>query len=178
MKNWFSATRTTSAPLGQRNLTGPERTTFIVYDKADERKVRAKLGLFEESTHKARRSWRSFDFTSTFAQWMAALDYRESYFASPHRLSLKLRTGFVTFAAEQLRSVLVDPQIDENTVVAVHGVAALYGFARLSAILDEVKSDIRGQLLVLFPGSWENNNYRLLGCPRWLELSRNTDHPL
>ena len=93
---------------------------------------------------------------------MAGLDYRETYFVSPQRLSLKLRTQFVEFAAAQLRSVLTATDVDTDTVVAVHGAGAFYGFARLSAVLDLVKADIRGQLLVLFPGSWENNNYRLL----------------
>jgi hypothetical protein len=149
------------APL-PRNLTGAERTTFVVYDKTDERKLRAKLGLFEEAAHNAGRRWRTFDYTPVFAHWMAELDYRDTYFVSPHRLSIKLRKHFLTFAAEQLRALLIADDVDENTVIAVHGVGTLYGFVRLSEVLDLVKSDIRGQLLVLFPGSWENNNYRLL----------------
>lgn len=150
-----------AAPM-PRNLTGSERTAFVVYDKADERKLRAKLGLFEEAVRNAGCSWRAFDFTSVFARWMAGLDYRETYFVSPQKLSLKLRTHFLTFAAAQLRAVLIAQDVDADTVVAVHGVGTLYGFVRLSAVLDLVKTDIRGQLLVLFPGSWENNNYRLL----------------
>lgn len=144
------------------NLTGAERTTFIVYDKADERKLRAKVDLFEEAAHRAGRSWRAFDFTPIFARWMATLDYRETYFNSPPKLSIKLRKHFLTHAAEQLRAALLAKGVDENTVVAVHGVGALYGFARLSEVLDLVRTDIRGQLLVLFPGTWDNNNYRLL----------------
>jgi len=149
------------APL-PRNLTGGERTTFVVYDKTDERKVRAKLGLFEEAAHNAGRQWRAFDFTAVFARWMASVDYRDTYFVSPQRLSIKLRKHFPAFAADLLRAVLNADDVDENTVVAVHGVGALYGFARLSEVLDLVKTEIRGQMLVLFPGSWENNNYRLL----------------
>ena len=150
-----------AAPL-PRNLTGSERTTFVVYDKADERKLRAKLGLFEEAARNAGRAWRAFNFTPVFSRWMAGLDYRDTYFVSPQKLSLKLRTHFVKFAAEQLRSVLTASDVDADTVVAAHGVGTLYGFARLSGVLDLVKNDIRGQLLVLFPGSCENNNYRLL----------------
>ena len=150
-----------SAPV-PRNLTGAERTTFVVYDKTDERKLRAKVSLFEEAAIKAGRTWRAFDFTPVFARWMTELDYRDTYFVSPKKLSIKLRSHFLTFAAEQLRAVLIADEVDDNTVVAVHGVAALYGFVRLSEVLDLVKSDIRGQMLVLFPGSWDNNNYRLL----------------
>jgi len=150
-----------AAPL-PTNLTGSERTTFIVYDKADERKLRAKVDLFEEATRRAGRTWRSFDFTPVFARWMTSLDYQETYFNSPPKLSIKLRKHFLSHAAEQLRAVLAAEEVDTNTVVAVHGVGALYGFVRLSEVLDLVKTDIRGQLLVLFPGTWENNNYRLL----------------
>lgn len=145
-----------------RHLTGAERTTFVVYDKMEERKLRAKLGLFEEAAHHAGRTWHAFDFSTVFATWMASLDYRDTYFASPQKLSVKLRTHFPAFAAEQLRTVLNSPDVGSDTVVAVHGVGTLYGLARLSGILDLVTAEIHCHLLVLFPGSWENNNYRLL----------------
>ncbi len=50
----------------------------------------------------------------------------------------------------------------EQTVVAITGVAALFGFARVSQVLSLVEAHIRGRLLVFFPGVYENNNYRLL----------------
>ena len=39
---------------------------------------------------------------------------------------------------------------------------ALFGFARLSHILKMVESDIKGRLVVFFPGHLERSNYRLL----------------
>ena len=42
------------------------------------------------------------------------------------------------------------------------GVGAIFGFARISQILKIVEGDIRGRLLVFFPGHYEQNNYRLL----------------
>ena len=50
----------------------------------------------------------------------------------------------------------------ENTVVAVLGVATLFGLARFSEVLRKVDRDIRGRLLVFFPGQYDHNNYRLL----------------
>ena len=47
-------------------------------------------------------------------------------------------------------------------MVAVFGVGALFGFARLSQILKMVEPDIRGRLVVFFPGHLDRNNYRLL----------------
>ena len=52
--------------------------------------------------------------------------------------------------------------MNENTVVAAHGTASLFGFTKLSLVLKEVEHDIRGRLLLFFPGQYENNNYRLL----------------
>ena len=80
-----------SAPW-QRNLAGAQRTIFIVHDKADERKLRAKLGLFEIATKDTGHGWKLFDFTNTFARWMAGMDYREAYFEEPSDLPLKLQS--------------------------------------------------------------------------------------
>ena len=51
---------------------------------------------------------------------------------------------------------------DENTVVALLGVASLYGFMRVSELIRSVEESTRGRLLVLFPGTKNENNYRLL----------------
>ena len=150
-----------SAPW-QRNLAGPQKTIFVVYPKVDERRLRARLELFEIVTKEAGHPWLLFDFTATFAQWMAATDYRDEYFKEPSDLALKLDTDFLHYAAGQLRAALTDPCADENTVVATFGVASLYGFCRVSGVLEEVKQDIRGRLVLFFPGEFENNNYRLL----------------
>ena len=47
-------------------------------------------------------------------------------------------------------------------MVAVTGVASLFGFARVSELMQAVENDIRGRLVVFFPGEYENSNYRLL----------------
>ena len=55
----------------------------------------------------------------------------------------------------------IQDQPDE-TVVAITGVASLFGFTRISQVLPLVEPHVRGRLLVFFPGVYENNNYRLL----------------
>ncbi|MBC7342617.1 MAG: DUF1788 domain-containing protein [Clostridia bacterium] len=146
----------------QRNLAGEQRTIFIVYPKAEERRIRARLELFEMATVGAGHKWKLVDFTKTFARWMCSLEYKEIYFQEPEDLAMPLETEFLHFAAEELRQALTDKDVDANTVVAVYGVASLYGFTKLSLVLREVVRDIRGRLLVFFPGEFENNNYRLL----------------
>ncbi|AKX95092.1 hypothetical protein MTHERMOG20_16710 [Moorella thermoacetica] len=148
----------------QHNLAGEQKTIFVVYPPVDERKLRARLELFEMATIASGHKWKSFDFTPTFAQWMSKLEYREVYFEEPESLALPLETEFLYFAADELRKVLAGEDVDSDTVVAVYGVASLYGFASVSAILKEVVRDIRGRLVVFFPGEYENNNYRLLNA--------------
>lgn len=150
-----------SAPW-QRNLAGDQKAIFVVYPKTDERKLRARLDQFEVETRRAGHEWRLVDLTDTFARWMADADYRDVYFEEPETLAMKLRSDFVQYAAGRLRGALTSFGVDDNTVVAVQGVACLFGFTRVSLVLKEVVKDIRGRLLVFFPGEYEDNVYRLL----------------
>ena len=146
----------------RRDLAGPERAIFVVYDKTDERRLRLRLPLFEAITREAGHAWLKSDLTQAFAQWMAQLEYRDSYFEVPEDMELQLESGFLQYLTSRLRDVLRAPEADEDAVVAVYGVASLFGLVRLSALLREVEADVRGRILVFFPGEHENNNYRLL----------------
>jgi hypothetical protein len=148
----------------QRNLAGEQRMIFVVYAPTHERKLRARLELFEMATIESGHKWKSFDFTQTFARWMSNLEYKEIYFEEPEDLAIPLQSDFLHFAANELRKVLTGEDVDFDTVVAVYGVASLYGFTKVSSVLKEVVRDIRGRLVVFFPGEFENNNYRLLGA--------------
>jgi hypothetical protein len=146
----------------QRNLAGDQKAIFVVYSKTDERKLRARLELFEMATTSTGHGWRLLDISNTFTRWMADTDYRDAYFEDPEALSMKLRGEFVQYVAGRLREVLTAEGTDENTVVAIQGVACLFGFTRVSLVLKEVVKDIPGRLVVFFPGEFEENNYRLL----------------
>jgi hypothetical protein len=146
----------------QKNLAGAQKTIFVVYPKTDERRLRARLELFEIATKEAGHRWQLFDFTAVFARWMAATDYRDEYFREPSDLAIKLETDFLHHSAGELRKVLKNSEADADTVVAACGVASLYGFARASLVLKEVEQEIRGRLVLFFPGEYENRNYRLL----------------
>lgn len=150
-----------SAPW-QRNLAGAQKAVFIVYDKMDERKLRAKRREFEMRTRDAGHKWREIDLTDSFPRWMAQDEYRDAYFESPDDLSLKLQNEYVEFVASQLREVLIADDVDEETVIGVFGAASLYGFTRISEVLKHVEGDIRGRLVLFFPGDHDQNNYRLL----------------
>ena len=53
-------------------------------------------------------------------------------------------------------------RLQDNAVLALYGVASLFGFLRISEILPLVEGHIQGRLLVFFPGFYEQDNYRLL----------------
>lgn len=146
----------------QRTVSGAQRVIMVVYDKELERTLRARKLAFETATREAGHDWHEIDVTDAFAQWMAADEYREEYFASPEDVQLKLDAEFAAEVARRIRSTLQDPQITENSVVALYGVGALFGFTRVSQLLKLIERDIRGRLVVFFPGQFESNNYRLL----------------
>lgn len=146
----------------QRTVSGAQRVVMLVYDKELERTLRARKAAFETATRQAGHDWHEIDVSDAFASWMAADDYREEYFASPDDLQLKLQAEFPEYVAEHLRAALTAAEVTDKSVVALFGVGALFGFARLSHILKMVEADIRGRLVVFFPGHLDRSNYRLL----------------
>lgn len=146
----------------QRTISGAQRVVMVVYDKELERTLRARKLLFENATREAGHEWRELDLTDTFARWMVRDEYREDYFASPEDIQLKLDAEFSGDLAERVRAVLTAPEVNERTVVALFGVGSLFGLTRVSQLLKLVERDIRGRLVVFFPGQFEGNNYRLL----------------
>lgn len=142
-------------------LAGSQRVWFVVYDEMDERRIRARIENFELATRQAGHGWRLCDLTTAFSRWMAANEYRESYFRNPDALRIAL-SDFRAAVVSEVRTALDDPTVDKATVVAVLGVACLFGFMRVSELIGEVEASIRGRLLVFFPGEYEDNNYRLL----------------
>ncbi len=146
----------------QRTVAGAQRVILIVYDKELERTLRARKQLFEDETHKGLHDWFEVDVTRAFAEWLAKDEYREAYFESPADLSLKLEAEFANVVADRIRAELTRPDVTDRSVVAVIGVGALFGFTWVSKVLKLVEGDIKGRLVVFFPGSYDQNNYRLL----------------
>ena len=144
----------------QRSLAGAERVTLVVYEKEIERTLRARIGEFEQATLETGHGWKLVDCTHWFANWMANDEYRDEYFEAPSLLEMKLEGEFAEHVASRLVPEL--EEADENTVVAVLGVASLYGLLRVSELIHSVEQSIRGRLVVFFPGTKNDNNYRLL----------------
>ena len=144
----------------QRTIAGAQRVIIVVYQKDDERRLRARIGEFHQRTEAAGHGWSEFDCTRLFAEWMAKQEYREEYFESPEDLSMKLDGRFIEAVAEPLRRALSSS--GPTGVVGMTGVASLYGFAHISQLVRAVQEDVQGRLVVFFPGTKDENNYRLL----------------
>lgn len=148
-----------------RNLAGPQRVWVAVHDKDDERRLRMQLSLFEEATQATGHRWLHCDLTDAFANWLCRSDnlgYAQSYFESPELLDDGPLSEFKETVARQLVEDMQSLDHPDQTVVAITGVASLFGFTRISQVLPLVEPHVRGRLLVFFPGVYENHNYRLL----------------
>ncbi len=148
-----------------------QRVVFCVYDEQEELRLRARIEEFEIVTKDAGHSWAIFDLTDTFSNWIAEQRYAKSYYQKPHLL-VTLLPQYRAFITERFKDFLAHCDIDENLVLAVKGVGSLFGFLKVKDVVDELAPLVPGRLLVFFPGSFENNNYRLLdGYDGWNYLA-------
>ena len=143
------------------DLSGAEKVWFVVYDPPQERRIRFRLQEFETVTKKTGHKWITLDLTDAFASWMASHRYREAYFESPEDLDPAL-DDFTDTVVKNITDLLSSPEADKDTIVAITGLASLFGLTRASAVLEKVTTAIRGRLLVFFPGRHDGSLYRLL----------------
>ena len=145
----------------QDHLSGAEKVWFAIYESSDERRLRRRVGEFENATGRTGHGWAFRDLTNTFAEWMSSQEYRDAYFESPDDLEVAM-ADFRDYVERTVTDALTGDDMDENTVVAILGAASLFGFMRVSQLLDGISQDIRGRLLVFFPGVYQDNTFRLL----------------
>jgi hypothetical protein len=65
-------------------------------------------------------------------------------------------------AAEGVRQACTRGEADVGSVVAVIGLASQFDFIRVSKLIDRIEDNVRGRLLVFFPGEYAGNVYRLM----------------
>ena len=145
----------------RRDLSGPERVWIAVHPPEIERRVRVRIDQFGVITRDAGKRWRHVDLTPAFAEWLGAHERRERYFMRPDLIGPAYE-AFADRVAETVRAALRADDVNEYTVVALSGVGSLYPMLHVSELVGRVAPDIRGRLLVFFPGTLEHGNYRLL----------------
>ena len=156
-----------------QTLSGQERIWFLVHDPADQRKIELRLGDFEAATVSAGKRWLPISLKKCFSDWMSSHEYRDEYFADPEVLADQLEVEFKPFVVDYIGSEIQKAGADENTIIVVTDVAAIFGFARLSNIISTAADHVKGRMLVLFPGEFNKNQYRLLDArDGWSYLAR------
>lgn len=140
-------------------VAGAQKVWFVVYPPKYEREIRARLDEFKLATERAGHEWHHHDLTTAFPEWMAEHEYREGYFEDPGDIDF-IMDDFLDDLSKQVRTVL--ESASEDTVVALTGIGALYGFIFVSDLIEKIDSHIQGRLAVFFPGRHERNTYRLL----------------
>lgn len=145
----------------QDGLSGAERIWFVVYTPGQERRLRLRLPDFQAATQNAGYRWGHIDLTDSFAEWMAAHDYRDAYFQSPELLDMEL-ASYAAGLCEEIRQRLTAPAVDRHTVFALTGLSTLFGLTSVSALVNSVQHAVPGRLLVFFPGYKDGSNYRFL----------------
>lgn len=149
-----------------------QRVVFCVYDETDELHLRARVDEFELATRQAGHDWACFDLTNVFPDWMQGEEYAQSYFREPELLKDLLPDELLDFIERSFDSWAAQIPLTEKTVVALTGVGSLFGFVKVKDCIDRLAPRVAGRLVVFFPGSFENNNYRLLdGYDGWNYLA-------
>ena len=148
-----------------------QRVIFCVYHETEELRLQVRIDEFELATRQAGHGWAVFDLTNTFAHWFISRRYAASYYQKP-RILPTLMPKYLSYITNAFAVFLDEQQVDSNTVVALKGVGSLFGFLKVKEVVDELAPLVKGRLLVFFPGSYENNNYRLLdGYDGWNYLA-------
>jgi len=157
----------------QNTVSGKERVWFLVYDPSEHRKVELRITEFEIATKKAGKNWKTVSVKNSFAEWMANHDYRDEYFKDPEALTDQLETEFKQNITDYLIREIQNVENSEDFVIALLDVSSLFGFVRLSDVLNGVAPHLNGRMLVFFPGEFDKNHYRLRNArDGWSYLAR------
>lgn len=148
-----------------------QRVVFCVYNEEDELRLRACIEEFEIATRETGHDWFLFNLTDTFAEWLTGQRYVESYYRKPELLGTLL-PKYLDVITEHFTQFLKATGADANSVVALQGVGSLFGLLKMKLVVEKLAPFVEGRLVVFFPGTFENNNYRLLdGYDGWNYLA-------
>ena len=149
----------------------PQRVIICVFRPEDELRLRARITELELATRGAGHEWCAFDLTDSFPRWLSGQRYARRYFQDPQYLPAYL-PKYLDAICSSFGASLQDSGAGRNHVVALSGAGTLFGILKVREVIDRVAPMVDGRLLVLFPGSFENNNYRLLdGYDGWNYLA-------
>ena len=156
-----------------QSLSGQERIWFLVYDPSEQRKIDLRLEDFETATMKACKRWVLISLKNCFPSWMANHEYKEEYFNDPETLVDQLEVEFKQYAIQFLTTEIENKCVDANTLIVIKDISSLFGFNRISDVLNGCTTAFKGRVLIFFPGEFDKNHYRLLDArDGWSYLAR------
>ena len=135
------------------------RVWIMHYDRSLERRIQGRLHDFEALARQYGHGWASLSLASLVAPWFAAHELFEGLADQPDELP-GLLPDFEAHVVATVRARL--QSLGEQDILALSGAGALFGLMRASTLTEKVAPDIKGRLLLLFPGRHENGVYRLL----------------
>jgi hypothetical protein len=148
-----------------------QRVVFCVYHETEERALRTKIDEFELVSRQAGHDWCLHDLTDTFSEWLASQRYAKSYFEKPSLLAT-IYPRYLEYLALDFERRISELASPHNSVIAISGVGSLFGFLKVKDVVDRLAPMVSGRLVIFFPGSYEDNNYRLLdGYDGWNYLA-------
>ncbi len=159
VEDLLTAFRTRLAVPWRPDEAAAGRVWMLWYDKSLERRVRGRLGEFRLAVEQTGRGWYEFDLAPEFGTWVAHQTWFERAAKRPSTLGTVL-TDFEAHLTGQLQDRL--RQCGQNDILALTGVASLFGLTRASTLIAKVADSIPGRLLVTFPGTHQGGIYRLL----------------
>lgn len=166
-----SSFRTYIAIPWREDVHPKQRVIFCVYNESDERIIRARVDEFDLVTKESGHEWSVVDITDSFPEWLTTQRYAQKYFANPDDLQLLLHR-YEDHIVKIFDAHLIEHKVGSNHVIAMIGIGSLFGFVKVRDLVEKIENRIHGRLLVFFPGSYENNNYRLLdGYDGWNYLA-------
>jgi hypothetical protein len=135
------------------------RVWILHYEKSLERRVQGRLHAFEAIARKAGHGWDSLNLATLVPKWFASHDLFQGLIEQPDELPGLLPD----FEAHVIRTVVERLySLRDGDILALTGAGSLFGLTRVSTIAERVAPEIRGRLLLFFPGRHENGVYRLL----------------
>ncbi len=142
-----------------RDIACDYRVWIICYDKTLERRVQGRLHEFEAMARSNGHGWSTFNLAALVAPWLASHELFDGLTEQPDELPGVL-PDFEQHVAQALQAQL--QALGDNDILALSGAGALFGLMRVSTLAEMIAPDIKGRLLLLYPGRHEGGSYRLL----------------
>ena len=135
------------------------RVWILHYEKILDRRIQGRLHEFEAIARKFGHGWHTLHLAALVPPWFAKHDLFEGLAEQPDELPGLLpdfEAHLVHVVSDRLRS------LSDGDILALSGAGSLFGLTRVSTIAEKVAPEIRGRLLLFFPGRHESSVYRLL----------------